>query len=164
MYLPRVRFSLQAGILALVAVAEHSEEFERLMELSEKYSGFVLPCLGVHPVQVDPSGEQRSATLQDLEAALPLIEKYKERLLAIGEVGLDFTPRFASTDAQKNEQRQVLIRQIEIAKQLDLPLNVHSRSAGRPTIKLLKEQGLGFQFLVFNLIYSNPYIGAGEME
>ncbi|XP_042189396.1 tatD DNase domain containing 3-like isoform X2 [Callorhinchus milii] len=131
----------KAGILALVAVAEHSEEFERLMELSEKYSGFVLPCLGVHPVQVDPSGEQRSATLQDLEAALPLIEKYKERLLAIGEVGLDFTPRFASTDAQKNEQRQVLIRQIEIAKQLDLPLNVHSRSAGRPTIKLLKEQG-----------------------
>ncbi|XP_078413166.1 putative deoxyribonuclease tatdn3 isoform X3 [Cetorhinus maximus] len=131
----------KAGLLALVAVAEHSGEFERLIELSDKYSGFVLPCLGVHPVQGNPPHEQRAATLQDLQAALPLIEKYKEYLLAIGEVGLDFTPRFASTEAQKNEQRKVFIEQIQIAKRLDLPLNVHSRSAGRPTINLLKEQG-----------------------
>ncbi|XP_060686882.1 putative deoxyribonuclease TATDN3 isoform X2 [Hemiscyllium ocellatum] len=131
----------KAGLLALVAVAEHSGEFERLIELSERYSGFVLPCLGVHPVQGSPPQEQRAATLQDLQTALPLIERYKEHLLAIGEVGLDFTPRFASTEAQKNEQRQVFIEQIEIAKRLDLPLNIHSRSAGRPTINLLKEQG-----------------------
>ncbi|KAG9336210.1 hypothetical protein JZ751_002557 [Albula glossodonta] len=78
----------------------------------------------------------------DLNAALPLIEKYKDRLLAIGEVGLDFTPRFVSSDAGKDEQRTVLIKQAEIAKRLDLPLNVHSRSAGRPTIHLLKEQGV----------------------
>ncbi|XP_078085941.1 deoxyribonuclease TATDN3-like isoform X3 [Mustelus asterias] len=131
----------KAGLLALVAVAEHSGEFEKLIELSDKYSGFVLPCLGVHPVQGNPPQEQRAATLQDLQTALPLIEKYKEHLLAIGEVGLDFSPRFASTEAQKNEQRKVFIEQIEIAKRLDLPLNVHSRSAGRPTINLLKEQG-----------------------
>lgn len=133
--------SKKSGILALVAVAEHAGEFERLIELSNKYSGFVLPCLGVHPVQGNPPQEQRSATLEDLQNALPLIEKYKDCLLAIGEVGLDFTPRIASTEAQKNEQKKVFIEQIEIAKQFDLPLNVHSRSAGRPTINLLKEQG-----------------------
>ncbi|XP_069787429.1 putative deoxyribonuclease TATDN3 isoform X2 [Narcine bancroftii] len=161
--------SKKAGILALVAVAENAGEFERLIELSEKYSGFVLPCLGVHPVQGNPPQEQHGASLEDLQDALPLIQKYKERLLGIGEfvkkldlvalcllntfrslschlqrfmhVGLDFTPRFASTEIQKNEQKNVFIKQIEIAKQLDLPLNVHSRSAGRPTINLLKEQG-----------------------
>ncbi|XP_066849743.1 putative deoxyribonuclease TATDN3 isoform X4 [Anser cygnoides] len=107
-----------------------------------RFPGFVLPCLGVHPLQEVSPEEQRSVTLKDLDDALPLIELYKDKLVAIGEVGLDFTPRFASMDEQKEEQRQVLIKQIELARRLDLPLNVHSRSAGRPTINLLKEQVL----------------------
>ncbi|KAJ6666917.1 hypothetical protein lerEdw1_018919 [Lerista edwardsae] len=142
-----------ANVLALVVVAEHLGDFEKIIQLSERYPGFVYPCLGVHPVQSIQRGHERSVTLkcsfsihtsssrQDLDEALPLIELYKDCLLAIGEVGLDFTPRFASTEEQKQEQRQVLIKQIQLAKQLDLPLNVHSRSAGRPTINLLKEQG-----------------------
>ncbi|XP_073468190.1 putative deoxyribonuclease TATDN3 [Aquarana catesbeiana] len=130
-----------AGVRALVAVAEHAAEFEKLIQLSRRNAGLVFPCLGVHPVQTETSEQQRSATLQDLEDALPLFELYKDELVAIGEVGLDFTPRIASTDDQKEEQRQVFIRQIELAKHLGLPLNVHSRSAGRPTINLLKEQG-----------------------
>ncbi|XP_036199262.1 putative deoxyribonuclease TATDN3 isoform X4 [Myotis myotis] len=131
----------KANVMALVVVAEHSGEFEKIMRLSERYNGFVLPCLGVHPVQGLSPEEQRSVTLKDLDVALPIIENYKDRLLAIGEVGLDFSPRFAGTDAQKEEQRQVLIRQVQLAKRLNLPLNVHSRSAGRPTISLLNEQG-----------------------
>eukprot|EP00069_Balaena_mysticetus_P012114 bmy_07392T0 len=74
----------KANVMALVVVAEHSEEFEKIMQLSE---------------------------------------------------------RIAGTDEQKEEQRQVLIRQVQLAKRLNLPLNVHSRSAGRPTISLLNEQG-----------------------
>ncbi|CAI5771003.1 putative deoxyribonuclease TATDN3 isoform X2 [Podarcis lilfordi] len=128
-------------VLALVVVAEYTEDFEKIIQLSERYPGFVFPCLGIHPVQSSPTGNDRSVSLKDLDEALPLIELYKDRLLAIGEVGLDFTPRFASTDEQKEGQRQVLIKQIQLAKQLNLPLNVHSRSAGRPTINLLKEQG-----------------------
>ncbi|XP_043911397.1 putative deoxyribonuclease TATDN3 isoform X2 [Protopterus annectens] len=130
----------KAGVLAILAVSECADEFEKIMELSYRYRRFVLPCLGIHPVQGPPS-EQRSVTFQDLETAVPLIEKYKDQLLAIGEVGLDFSPRIASTDSQKDEQRQVLIQQIVLAKRFNLPLNVHSRSAGRPTINLLKEQG-----------------------
>ncbi|XP_036724412.1 putative deoxyribonuclease TATDN3 isoform X1 [Balaenoptera musculus] len=131
----------KANVMALVVVAEHSGEFEKIMQLSERYNGFVLPCLGVHPVQGVSPEDQRSVTLKDLDVALPIIENYKDRLLAIGEVGLDFSPRIAGTDEQKEEQRQVLIRQVQLAKRLNLPLNVHSRSAGRPTISLLNEQG-----------------------
>ncbi|MEQ2259433.1 putative deoxyribonuclease tatdn3, partial [Xenotaenia resolanae] len=105
------------------------------------FSGFIFPCLGVHPVQEGSPEQQRSASLRDLDAALPVIEKYKDQLVAIGEVGLDFTPRFVSSESDKENQKQVLILQAQLAKALDLPLNVHSRSAGRPTIHLLKEQG-----------------------
>uniref|UniRef100_A0A3Q3WF07 Uncharacterized protein n=1 Tax=Mola mola TaxID=94237 RepID=A0A3Q3WF07_MOLML len=130
--------SKKAGLLALLAVAEHAGEFEKIIELSQ-FPGFIFPCLGVHPVQKVSPERQRGASLQDLDAALPIIQKYKDQLVAIGEVGLDFTPRYVSSDADKEGQRQVLIRQAQLAKELDLP-NVHSRSAGRPTIHLLKEQ------------------------
>ncbi|KAL2098845.1 hypothetical protein ACEWY4_005325 [Coilia grayii] len=131
----------KAGVIALLAVAEHAGEFEKIIKLSQRFSGFIAPSLGVHPVQAVDETQQRGAVLEDLEAAMPQIEKYKNHLVAIGEVGLDFTPRFVSSDAGKDQQRQVLIRQVEIAKRLGLPLNVHSRSAGRPTIQLLKDQG-----------------------
>lgn len=134
--------SKKAGLLGILAVAEHCGEFEKIIELSERFPGFIFPCLGVHPVQEVSPEKQRGATLEDLDGALPIIEKYKDQLVAIGEVGLDFTPRFVSGDADKDKQRQVLIRQVELAKQLDLPINVHSRSAGRPTIHLLKELGV----------------------
>ncbi|XP_034714075.1 tatD DNase domain containing 3-like isoform X2 [Etheostoma cragini] len=134
--------SKTAGLLAILAVAEHAGEFDKIIELSQRFPGFVFPCLGVHPVQEVSPDQQRGASLQDLDAALPIIEKYKDQLVAIGEVGLDFTPRYVSCESDKESQRQVLIRQAQIAKELDLPLNVHSRSAGRPTIHLLKEQGV----------------------
>uniref|UniRef100_A0A8C6TDP5 TatD DNase domain containing 3 n=1 Tax=Neogobius melanostomus TaxID=47308 RepID=A0A8C6TDP5_9GOBI len=126
-------------VIGDLAVAEHCGEFEKIIELSKRFPGFIFPCLGVHPVQEVSPEQQRGATPEDLDAALPIIEKYKDHLVAIGEVGLDFTPRFVSGDADKDNQRRVLIRQVELAKQLDLPINVHSRSAGRPTIHLLKE-------------------------
>ncbi|XP_026142397.1 putative deoxyribonuclease TATDN3 isoform X1 [Carassius auratus] len=135
-----IQESKKAGLVALLAVAEHAGEFEKIIQLSQRFPGFVMPCLGVHPVQ-DPA-QPRGALLEDLDAALPLIDKYKEDIVAIGEVGLDFTPRVVNNDAGKDSQRQVLIRQAEIAKELNLPLNVHSRSAGRPTIHLLKELGV----------------------
>ncbi|CAB1453323.1 unnamed protein product [Pleuronectes platessa] len=116
-----VENSKKAGVLALLAVAEHAGEFEKIISLSQRFPG---------------------ASLEDLDAALPIIEKYKDQLVAIGEVGLDFTPRYIKSETDKDTQRQVLIRQAQIAKELDLPLNVHSRSAGRPTIHLLKEQGV----------------------
>ncbi|KAM6912288.1 putative deoxyribonuclease TATDN3 [Xenentodon cancila] len=137
-----VESSRKAGLLALVAVAEHAGEFDKIIQLSQRFPGFIFPCLGVHPVQDVSAEQQRGASLSDLDEALPIIEKYKEHLVAIGEVGLDFTPRFVSSETDKDNQRQVLVRQAQIAKVLDLPLNVHSRSAGRPTIHLLKEQGV----------------------
>ncbi|XP_018431725.1 PREDICTED: putative deoxyribonuclease tatdn3-A [Nanorana parkeri] len=133
--------SRKEGVRALVSVTEHSREFERLIRLSESYPGFLMPCFGVHPIQNNGDGP-RSVTMKDLEAALLWFEKYQKDLVAIGEVGLDFTPWLTPTAKEREEQLKVLKLQLDFAKQWDLPVNVHSRSAGRQTIEFLKEQGI----------------------
>uniref|UniRef100_A0A8C4J5R3 Uncharacterized protein n=1 Tax=Dromaius novaehollandiae TaxID=8790 RepID=A0A8C4J5R3_DRONO len=71
-----------------------------------RYPGAVMPCFGVHPIRSGAEG--RSVLLQDLESALPLFDKYKDKLVAIGEVGLDFTPWLVPTPQQREEQQRVL--------------------------------------------------------
>uniref|UniRef100_A0A3P8VGL6 TatD DNase domain containing 3 n=1 Tax=Cynoglossus semilaevis TaxID=244447 RepID=A0A3P8VGL6_CYNSE len=144
---------VRAGLLALLAVAEHAGEFEKIISLSQRFPGFIFPCLGVHPVQEVSPEQQRGALVQDLDAALPIIEQYKDHLVAIGEVGLDFTPRYVSSDADKESQRQVLIRQAQVAKELDLPLNVHSRSN-----KLFRKLPLGVSKALLHAFDGKPSV------
>uniref|UniRef100_A0A8C9RWI9 TatD DNase domain containing 3 n=1 Tax=Scleropages formosus TaxID=113540 RepID=A0A8C9RWI9_SCLFO len=133
----------EAGVRALISVTEEVSEFARVIQLSKVYPGLVAPCLGVHPVQRSGSQEQRSVTIKDLEPALPLFQKYKGDIVAIGEIGLDFTPWYATSSQQREEQQAVFIKQLQISKEMDLPVNVHSRSAAKVTIGVLKEHGVG---------------------
>ncbi|XP_035280189.1 putative deoxyribonuclease tatdn3 isoform X1 [Anguilla anguilla] len=133
----------QAGVKTLVSVTEKASEFERVIQLSKIYPGLVAPCLGIHPVQGPGSQDLCSVTVQDLEPALPLFQKYREDIVAIGEqIGLDFTPWYAPHAQQREEQQAVFRKQLQISKELDLPVNVHSRSAAKVTIGILKEQGI----------------------
>uniref|UniRef100_A0A8C5PC62 Uncharacterized protein n=1 Tax=Leptobrachium leishanense TaxID=445787 RepID=A0A8C5PC62_9ANUR len=133
--------SQKDGLQALVCVTEFSEEFERLIHLSERFPDFLMPCLGIHPIQRDAQG-LRSVTVQDLEPVLTMFDEYKDQMVAVGEIGLDFTPWLAPTQEQREEQLKVFQMQLDIAKRLDLPVNVHSRSAGKQTVAVLKEQGV----------------------
>ena len=72
----------QCGVRACVVVTEFVSDFERTLGLAELYSGFIHPCLGLHPIQEG----SRCVTADDFEQALPLIEKHKDRIVAIGEV------------------------------------------------------------------------------
>eukprot|EP00058_Branchiostoma_floridae_P010949 XP_002596437.1 hypothetical protein BRAFLDRAFT_77148 [Branchiostoma floridae] len=125
----------EAGIGAIVAVAEFPWEAPKILSLSQKHKDFIFPCLGVHPVQAEPPDSQRSVTLEDLGQVEPVIGDNVEKLVGIGEVGLDFTPFNVKGASDKDVQRQVFARQVRYN------MNVHSRSAGRPVIQLLKEQG-----------------------
>ncbi|XP_062571985.1 putative deoxyribonuclease TATDN3 [Saccostrea cucullata] len=76
-----------------------------------------------------------------LDEVVTQIEKKADKICAIGEVGLDFQPRITPDTSHKDTQRSVLKAQVELANKLNLPLNVHSRSAGKQTIAALKEFG-----------------------
>ncbi|XP_078351826.1 putative deoxyribonuclease TATDN3 isoform X2 [Oculina patagonica] len=129
----------KVGVRAIVGVTELKAEFAGMLDLHERYPDFIAPCVGVHPVQ--SLCPDRSATLEDLDGVEEFIRENHEKLVAIGEVGLDFTPRFISKEEDKDVQREVFSRQIKLAQELDLPLNVHSRSAGRHVIEMLQEHG-----------------------
>ncbi|XP_060072800.1 putative deoxyribonuclease TATDN3 [Ylistrum balloti] len=131
----------QAGVKGTLVVTETYTQFDKVLQLAQRHPDFVYPCLGVHPVQGALTGEQRCVTLEDVEKALPIIEQNISSIAAIGEIGLDFQPRICVRPEDKDVQRQVLKLQVDLAKKYDLPVNVHSRSAGRPTIAALREFG-----------------------
>ncbi|XP_044025143.1 putative deoxyribonuclease tatdn3 [Siniperca chuatsi] len=135
--------STEAGVKTLVAVTEEVGEFARVLQLQERYPDVVAPCFGIHPLQGGGGPEQRSVKPQDLDVAMPQFYKHRERLVAIGEIGLDFTPWCAPTQQDRDDQMNVFIKQLNIAKELDLPVNVHSRSAAKVTIATMREQGIG---------------------
>ncbi|KAK3803184.1 hypothetical protein RRG08_020942 [Elysia crispata] len=135
----------EKGVKAALVVSESIADFEPVLRLQRLYPEFVLPCLGVHPIQktgsVDEKGIDllRSVCWRDYEGVEALIESSSGTIGGIGEIGLDFSPRFCKTSEEKESQRLIFFRQVKLAQSFDLAVNVHSRSAGNHAIKMLKE-------------------------
>ena len=139
-----IKEAITKGIRAIVVVAEGEDEFEKILEWQEKYPRFIFPCLGYHPIQGDYShaASAHSLTSKYLNS-IDYIEKNVHKLVGIGEIGLDFTPKFTKNGAEdREEQKQALHLQLDIANRLNLPINLHSRSAGRPLFELLKSRDI----------------------
>lgn len=114
-----------AGVEAIVSVSETLAEAERTLALAADHPE-ILPAAGLYPTHLDC----------DHAAALEaFIRRHRGRLAAIGEVGLDY--RAVTGEAERAVQREIFAGFIRLALELDLPLNVHSRAAGRHTIALL---------------------------
>jgi len=120
----------RAGVVAVVSVSETLADSLRNLELAARYPGKILPAAGVHPVEPD---------LEQAEKVEALIRQEPGRWAAIGEVGLDFWK--AKQGASFEAQRAMFARFIRLSVELDLPLNVHSRSAGRAAIEMLLAGG-----------------------
>lgn len=119
-----------AGVEGVVAVGETLEDALRNLELARLYPGFVAPACGLFPTHLD---EEAAATLCELA------RERRDELIAIGEVGLDYW-KVQGTE-ERELQRKIFGKFIDLALELDLPLNVHSRSAGHHAIAFLLERG-----------------------
>lgn len=122
--------AVAAGVRGVVAVGETLADAAANLALAGRFPDLVLPAAGLFPTVLD--GAQAAAVRDWIRAHRPA-------LAAIGEVGLDHwkVPEGDGRDLQ----REIFVRFVELAEELDLPLNVHSRSAGRATIELLLEHG-----------------------
>ncbi len=119
----------EAGVRGVVAVSETLADARRNLELSEGRPA-ILPAAGLFPTILDRRAAKEMETF---------VRGHAGRLVAIGEVGLDY---WKVQDAADRElQREILAGFVALARELDLPLNVHSRSAGHHTIDFLLEHG-----------------------
>ena len=117
----------RAGVGAIIAVGENLADARKNLELAKRYP-MLKPAAGLYPTHLDLD---RAGEMEDF------IRKNHSVLAAIGEVGLDYWVVKEAPD--KALQKEKFKRFIELAKALDLPLNVHSRSAGRHAVALLLE-------------------------
>jgi TatD DNase family protein len=115
----------KAGIVAVIAVSENISDAEKNLLLASRHP-MIRPAAGLYPTEPD-AGKALEMTR--------FIKAHRDRLVAIGEVGLDYW--IVKEEEQRDLQREILRGFVDVSRELDLPLNVHSRSAGRQTIDLL---------------------------
>lgn len=111
----------------LVCPSEDVASSRLASALSQKY-----PCIyaavGIHPQ------ETAKAVPEDLEILRQMV-KENPKIVAIGEIGLDYY----YLNSPKDIQKDWFGRQIELAKELDLPIIIHDRDAHGDTVSILKE-------------------------
>ncbi len=117
------------GIVGMIEVGTTVSDSVKAIELAEK-ADYIYTTIGVHPheaAEAEPDYIERLRAL----AANP-------KVLAIGEIGLDYHYDFSPRDVQ----RDVFARQLELARELELPVAIHMREATQDTLAILKEHGI----------------------
>jgi TatD DNase family protein len=125
-----IRRAAAAGVRAMLTVGTgnpHSDHFKKAVAVAEEYEN-VFASVGVHP---------HDAKLYDDKAEQHLAQLTRSpKVIAWGEIGLDFYYDHSPRDVQVN----VLRRQIRKARELALPIIIHSRDADDETVDILTEE------------------------
>lgn len=117
------------GIEIIVNIGADIETNKKTIELMNQYS-FIYGALGVHPSDVSVLNEE---TYHWLKEQMKL-----EKVVAVGEIGLDY---YWEKDKKARENQKYWFRkQIEIARELKLPMVIHSRDAAKDTLDVMNEE------------------------
>lgn len=116
------------GVGRVVNVSANLQEIQATLKLIDQYP-FLYGAAGVHP---DDAKELNEDNFDQIRQAL-----HHEKMVAIGEIGLDYY--WDSTDRQT--QKKWFLRQLDLARELDKPVIIHSREAAQDTLELIKQAG-----------------------
>jgi TatD DNase family protein len=143
-----VKRAVDAGVSRIISVACDLRGATAVMSLAERHD-CIAPCVGLHPEHYARLANRRNlpnaidGAEAELDAVLQYIDQHHLRLAAVGECGLDFSPWILDSsdpEADKQRQRLAFAKQIDCAVRHQLPLNVHSRNAGRHAIDVLLQR------------------------
>ncbi|PIW61757.1 MAG: hypothetical protein COW13_03070 [Candidatus Omnitrophica bacterium CG12_big_fil_rev_8_21_14_0_65_50_5] len=125
-----------AGITAIMAMSVSVESCRKNLEIIRThFQSQIFLALGIHPAEADVS---------KLDECCELIRQNKDRIKAVGEVGLDFWYKDVRQDeAKKETQKKVFWRLCELSCEMNLPVVVHSRGAQKHCLEILADTGVG---------------------
>lgn len=132
---------VENGVGTIINVGADWDSVTEVVELAQKYP-HVYAAVGLHPDEVGDLNEERFEFLKS--------QCQKEKVVAVGEIGLDYYWDNESHDTQK----KWFIRQLELAKEFDLPVIIHSRDAAEDTLKVMKEHAQGLRGVIHCFSYS----------
>jgi TatD DNase family protein len=124
-----IRRARDAGFEALITVGSDLEGTVRAMEIAEEYD-FVHSSIGIHPHDAKDFTEKIYSDLLEWSK--------KEKVVAIGETGLDYHYAHSPREVQQEVFRQHL----RLAREAGLPVIVHCREAREDTLRILREAGV----------------------
>ena len=133
-------YSLPDHVQGIIVVPETLKTSELVLTMRHPR---VWPCAGLHPLHPDDQGGIRSVTINDWTPMESFIRSHHTHLVALGECGLDYSRHhfdsLETLESAKASQMHVFKSHIQLSKELDLPLNVHSRNAGHYAVDALIE-------------------------
>lgn len=119
--------SKEQGIEFIINVGSSMEGTKRSLELAEDHE-FIYAAAGIHPHDADHAGDE------DLESFRRFFESKK--IVAIGEIGLDYYKNISS----KENQKKLFIKLLREARERDLPVIIHDRDAHKDILTILKQE------------------------
>lgn len=129
------------GIGTIVNVSASVESWQKVVKLTEEYP-FIYGAVGVHPDEVGALNEEN---FREMEALLD-----QEKIVAVGEIGLDYYWDNESHDLQK----KWFIRQLDLAAEKNMPVIIHSREAAADTMEIMKQYARGMKAVIHCYSYS----------
>ncbi|MDE1158655.1 MAG: TatD family hydrolase [Neorhizobium sp.] len=142
-----------AGVKQMVTISTRVKKLDTLISIAEKYPS-VFCSVGTHP---NNAGEELDVTAQDLIR----LANGHDKIVAIGEAGLDY---FYDTQTPA-DQKTGLTRHIEAARETNLPLVIHSRSADDDMIEILtQESGKGAFPFILHCFSAGPDLARAGVE
>ncbi len=136
----------------VINIGTNYQTSKKAVEIAQNYREGIYAAIGLHPIystpglvkiKTDPEEGSFTTNGEDFD-----IEKYRElakskKVVAIGEIGLDFYYRPKTKlrqDLFKQKQKEVFLQQLELAKELNLPVIFHCRMAHQDLLEILNSQ------------------------
>ena len=140
----------ESGVVKIITMGDSLDSSARSVALTEEFES-VYAAVGIHPEEAQP---MTTATDDQLAAWAA-----QEKVVAIGEMGLDY---YWEKDEEKRAlQRAIFVRQLDLARQLRLPVCIHDREAHGDMMKILKTEGRGLRGVLH--CYSGSWEMAAEL-